>query len=329
MTRWFHPISFQLATTSWAHSRFKTKKNFNTKYRHVKHYRLLCEISHGSTGIVYLALDTKTKQLYAIKEINAIQLQRQQGMDWLQARHPRHQQYNDGSKRRRIDTMINIPTMESDILKSLQHDNIVTWIDWFEQDDYVYLVTEWVDGSILVDLHDHEHQRSIDETTCHSIFVQLISALEYLHERHVIHCDIKPDNILLTKDQHVKLIDFGSAIQLSTGHDDKIYQRRRTPAFTAPECLMIKKKKDDAYNETAADIYSLGLTLYCMVYGNLPPLQPIDDLTRLPLWTTPASDTTHPQLVDLLDQMLKVCPFERITLDKIKSHPWVLKNDTT
>ncbi|ORZ15663.1 kinase-like domain-containing protein [Absidia repens] len=361
MTRWFSPTSLQFSSSSWNQSRFRSKTIPSTKYRHVKHYRLLKEIAHGSTCIVYLALDTKSRKLYALKEMNLKRLQRQNHMDWLQARHPKHQQQHDGIKRRRIEPfspiLASANQIESDILHSLHHDNIVEWVDCFEDSNNLYLVTEWVDGSVLVDLH-HEQTNESDnrqDFSAHSIFIQLVDVLDHLHERNIIHGDIKPDNVLLTKNKQIKLIDFGSAIKLnatdnnSKNNDDgimkKAFHRRRTLAFLPPEC--IKKETTTAHHdiatvihyETAADIWSLGMTLYCMVYGKLPfhystnsTNKQMDVYHLLQNFTTVPhnnSPTIDPQLCHLIDQMLNVSPLERITLKQIKRHPWYLGTTTT
>ncbi|CAO3584782.1 unnamed protein product [Absidia cylindrospora] len=293
--------------------------------------------------------------------MNLKKSQRQNCIDWLQARHPKHQQQHDGIKRRRIEPpSSNLNTAnytESELLHSLHHDHIVEWIDCFQDNDNLYLVTEWVDGTVLVDLHreqTNESERSLD-FSCHSIFTQLVDVLDHLHERNIIHGDIKPDNILLTKYKQIKLIDFGSAIKLNAtdvnsknDNDDmmnKAFHRRRTPAFTPPEC--IKKETTTTQHdiatmkhyETAADIWSLGMTLYCMVYGKLPfhysasstnkqldLYQLLQNVSTIPHNNTHAVDS---QLCHLIDQMLSASPLERITLKQIKRHPWYLKNAST
>lgn len=126
--------------------------------------------------------------------MDGIKLQRQLCMDWLQSRHPKNQQqqqHSDNHKRRRIDPSSTPATMlcvESDLLKSFHHDNIIQWLDCFEENKNVYLVTEWTDGSVLVDLHEgddnlsrdsKQHRSPLDASTCHSVFLQLVAILDY------------------------------------------------------------------------------------------------------------------------------------------------------
>jgi serine/threonine protein kinase len=130
--------------------------------------------------------------------MDGTKLQRQLCMDWLQSRHPKNQQQqqqqqqqSDNHKRRRIDspsTPASLPCAESNLLQSLHHDNIIEWLDCFEDNKNVYLVTEWIDGSVLVDLHDgddtlayddRQHGSPLDASTCHSVFLQLVAILDY------------------------------------------------------------------------------------------------------------------------------------------------------
>jgi serine/threonine protein kinase len=114
--------------------------------------------------------------------MNKTRLQRQLCVDWLQARHPKQQEQRqtDGSKRRRIDAGPPALThcTESDLLQSLDHPHLVEWIDYFEDAHNMYLVTEWVNGTVLVDLHHHE-AKPVAASQWHSIFTQLVALLDY------------------------------------------------------------------------------------------------------------------------------------------------------
>ncbi|KAI8065798.1 kinase-like domain-containing protein [Gongronella butleri] len=308
--------------------------------RLVKHYRLLKELARGSTAVIHLGMDVHTKKLYAIKEMNLLRQQRQAYQAMLYARHPKN-----AAKRRRlsIDQAPLRSMGESDILQSLENDKIIRWIDEFEDENSYYLVTEWVKGSVLVDLHRAE-PKPLDLASCKSLFLQLVDALSYVHNQGIIHGDIKPDNILVNKKQQVKLIDFGSAFRvrrgsissqgpttMTTATATATSNRCGTPAFTAPEFAShLMQDKTIEKRAAAIDIWALGMTLYCMVFGKLPfeqvPLTSSLLYHQLvaSLVTTSAGNSidVHPQLLDLLSKMLRLDPCERLTLDQIKQHPW-------
>lgn len=104
----------------------------------------------------------------------------------------------------------------------------------------------------------------IDEKTAKHVFKQIGEALEYLHSKDIIHRDIKPDNIVLFEDGKAMLTDFSVSKQLSSP-DEKLDDSEGTPLFCSPE-----EQSGDSYDGKKADVWSFGLSLYIMIYGQNP-----------------------------------------------------------
>jgi tetratricopeptide (TPR) repeat protein/tRNA A-37 threonylcarbamoyl transferase component Bud32 len=157
---------------------------------------------------------------------------------------------------------------ERQILATLEHPNIARLLDGGTTADGVpYLVMELVDG-VPIDRYCEEHQLDIPARL--RLFVQVCSAVQYAHRRMIIHRDIKPRNILVTRDGVPKLLDFGVAKILDpgalTGGTDVTLnaQRMLTPGYASPEQLQ------GELITSASDVYSLGIILYELLCGSKP-----------------------------------------------------------
>ncbi len=141
-----------------------------------------------------------------------------------------------------------------------------------------------------------------------------------MHHNHVIHRDIKPSNLLLGDDGRLRIADFGVCNEFQ-GTDAWLDNTVGTPAFLAPEALVGK------FAGKAADIWSMGITLYAFVYGSLPfydtNVVALYGLIQHQGLRFPANPPTSGKLKDLLIRMLCKDPSRRITLPEIKEHSWV------
>ncbi len=162
---------------------------------------------------------------------------------------------------------------EARAMARLQHSNIVTVYDFGETESGLhYIVMEYVEGSTLFDLiHDH----ALDQLRVLDIMAQVCAALQYAHERGVIHRDVKPANILVAPDGCVKMADFGLAKLRGTagGLGDAMFG---TPEYTAPEVRDPLVQVDHR-----ADIYSAGILLFEMLVGGPPVPGTYDVPSRL------------------------------------------------
>ncbi len=148
---------------------------------------------------------------------------------------------------------------------SLNHPNIVQAYDVGKAGDYHYFVMEYVDGRTVYD--DIVKHKRYSESEAVEIAIQVAEALQHAHERGLVHRDVKPKNIMISKDGVVKLADLGLARAMS---DKEAAEAESGKAFGTPYYISPEQIRGDTDIGPAADIYSLGATLYHMVTGNVP-----------------------------------------------------------
>ncbi|KAI7896323.1 kinase-like domain-containing protein [Mucor mucedo] len=316
MPRWFNTLQLH---RRWKQSKTQHKRTVNGKYK------LLHEIGQGASGIVHLAVDTKTNVRYAIKELSKSKLQRQYHSELLRQSGPAGIAQ---SKKRKLnhhdnETIKELYIEESNLLKKLApHENIIKFVEVIEDVEYndsIFIaVMEYAENGIVMDVTPHSVTKALSDTKCRIIFKQLVAAVTHLHQNGIIHRDIKPQNLLLSNENIVKLIDFGNATIVT----ESLGYTTGTPAFMAPELL--KKVQG---SPTSADLWSMGVTLYCLAYGHLPfeKASLLDLYADIQNKTISHTDQVDPQLADLIDKLLEKNPVDRITLKDVSSHPWLKK----
>ena len=158
---------------------------------------------------------------------------------------------------------------EAQTIAALDHANIIHILDVFEENNTAYYVMEYIDGESLSDVI--KRRGALSESEAVDYICQAGSALEYLHERKIMHLDIKPGNIMLrSKDNHVVLIDFG----LSKHYDEQSGEATSTtPVGVSHGYAPLEQYKQGGVNTFSpeTDIYSLGATLYYLLTGQRPP----------------------------------------------------------
>ncbi|KAH0790533.1 CAMK family protein kinase [Histomonas meleagridis] len=261
----------------------------------IGNYSLKKQIGKGSFATVWLAEHTLAKENVAIKIIDNTTIQEEEA-------------------RTRFIREINI-------MKQTDHPFISKLFEIIETPKYTYLVMEYAEnGSILTYVNSHGR---LPEKVVRRYFSQLISALEYLHEvRLIAHRDLKAENVLLDRNYNLRLIDFGLSNSFSADSPE-LKTACGSPAYAPPEMILGHK-----YTK-AADIWSAGILLYAMVTGELPFDD--DDIQRLLqqiAFTEPHyPNYLSPQIVDLLHKILTKNPETRLTIEKIKHHPWFSTNE--
>jgi predicted Ser/Thr protein kinase len=155
---------------------------------------------------------------------------------------------------------------EAKAMARLQHPNIVAVHDFGESDGLFWLVMEYVDG---VNVREAMRAGRITPKEALAIVPQICDALQYAHDRGVVHRDVKPENVLMGRDGRVRVADFGLAKLMEAGAADRTLtgagQVMGTPHYMAPE--QVEHPSDVDHR---ADIYSLGVVFYEMLTGELP-----------------------------------------------------------
>jgi serine/threonine protein kinase len=178
-------------------------------------------------------------------------------------------------------------------------------------------VTELLENTSMMDLIKNSLTGKLDEHEAKPLFKELIVAVHCLHEQNILHRDIKLENILVTKERHVKLIDLGFSIESTA----KLNIFCGTPSYIAPE--IIQKK---GYFGKPADVWSCGIVLYKMLCGVFP-FKGLNEKTLYSKiskgvfrFTTDVS--MNAQI--LINRMLTSDPTARATIDELLREPWML-----
>ena len=196
-------------------------------------YELKEKLGEGSYGSVYKVIQRKTNYLRAVKAI----------------------------KKKNVDK--NEFLNEIEVLKTVDHPNIIKLFDCYFDRNFYYMVEEYCSGGDLFDYIQEE--KCFNEKKAKIIFKQLLSAVNHLHKKNIVHRDLKPENIVFIKtnnndDIFIKIIDFGASIAFK---GQNLQQELGTIYYIAPEVFM------SDYNEKA-DIWSCGIILYTMLCGHPP-----------------------------------------------------------
>lgn len=209
------------------------------------------------------------------------------------------------------------------IMKMLEHPNIVNLIEVIddpESDDF-YMVLEYVEGKWVCE--GSGRQCAIGEETARKYMRDIVSGLTYLHAHNIVHGDIKPDNLLITRNGTVKIGDFSVSQAFENGNDE-LRRSPGTPVFTAPECCL-----GLTYHGKLSDTWAVGVTLYCMILGEYPFLGDTlqDTYDRIVNNPIEIPDDINPQLKNLIEGLLCKDPEQRMTLAEVAEHVWVIGND--
>ncbi|CAN6809778.1 unnamed protein product [Brassica oleracea] len=267
-------------------SQFHKSKTLDNKYM------LGDEIGKGAYGRVYIGLDLENGDFVAIKQVSLENI---------------------------VQEDLNTIMQEIDLLKNLNHKNIVKYLGSLKTKTHLHIILEYVENGSLANIIKPNKFGPFPESLVTVYIAQVLEGLVYLHEQGVIHRDIKGANILTTKEGLVKLADFGVATKLNEA-DVNTHSVVGTPYWMAPEVIEMSGVC------AASDIWSVGCTVIELLTC-VPPyydLQPMPALFRIVQDDSPPiPDSLSPDITDFLRQCFKKDSRQRPDAKTLLSHPWI------
>ncbi|XP_036102879.1 MAP/microtubule affinity-regulating kinase 3 isoform X4 [Molossus molossus] len=202
------------------------------------------------------------------------------------------------------------------IMKILNHPNIVKLFEVIETDKTLYLIMEYASGGEVFDyLVAHGRMK---EKEARAKFRQIVSAVQYCHQKRIVHRDLKAENLLLDADMNIKIADFGFSNEFTVG--SKLDTFCGSPPYAAPELFQGKK-----YDGPEVDVWSLGVILYTLVSGSLPfdgqNLKELRERVLRGKYRIPFYMSTDCE--NLLKRFLVLNPVKRGTLEQIMKDRWI------
>ena len=269
--------------------KYSKQKDFRKKYEYIS------LIGNGSFGKVRLFVERECKSFkYAIKTIKK---------DIFNP-------YNIQSIKREID-----------ILRSLDHPNIVKYFETYEDENYLHIVMEYIPGDNLFQVLTEKLNRKLTVRQISKIMSCLLKAVLFLHHNGIIHRDIKPENIVFSDTgnfKSLKLIDFGLSIQQNARKEKR---RVGTPYYMAPEMISGNFVKE-------SDVWSIGVIMYILVTGK----QPFSGKTKEEVYDkvkngkydfkTLYYSKCSNLVKDLIKKILVTEPDKRMTIEACLEHSW-------
>ena len=225
---------------------------------------------------------------------------------------------------------------KNNVEKIQNHSNIVKYYGTTKDDFKIYILYEYINGENLQNIISNYGLKSEQEVKFY--FIQILNSIKYLHSLNIAHRDIKPDNIIITKDKKkVKLIDFGSSCELKELNYEKEYEEIKkkeknakktfkyfigTPGFISPECIHNK------FSDKRSDYYSLGCLLYNLLIGFTPFLgeNTFDILEKGSegKFIYP-NNILSKDAIDLINKLIVVDADLRLNINQMLSHPFLKK----
>ena len=278
-------------------------------------YRIVQKIGAGGFGLVYRAV-SPTGQEVALKEyLPAALASRASGDAAIVVAQEKRALYRIGFR-----SFLE----EGRALAQIVHPNVVSVLNFFQENDTVYLVMNYLRGASLqqfiVTSASLSHTKVFRESTIRSLFEEVLRGLRVVHQHKMLHLDIKPGNILVTDDDRAVLLDFGAARNV-LHQDGKFLQPMFTPGFSAPE--MYRRGKPIG---PWTDIYAIGACMFSCMKGCPPPdAAKADCRPKLEAMVADLHGKYSPMLMELVLSCMQMDsqarPHSVLSVQKVLSRP--------
>ena len=264
-------------------------------------YRIVRKVAAGGFGVVYLAVDTEGQQL-AIKEyLPSSLVSRAPGALLPTIAPEKLSLYRLGLKSF---------FEEGRALAQISHPSVVSVMNFFRENETVYMVMNYLEGASLQDFivtaREQKKSKVFRESTIRSLFDEILRGLRIVHQHKMLHLDIKPANIFITDDNRAVLIDFGAAREVLS-KEGNFVRPMYTPGFAAPEMY-----RRDTKMGPWTDIYAIGACIYACMQGYPPNEAPQRlDKDRIEVALTRLRGVYSDNLIEVVQWCMAIDPLSR------------------
>ena len=264
-------------------------------------YRVVRKISAGGFGVVYLAVDNEGQQVAVKEYLPSALTMREPGELVPHVAPEKLSLYRLGLKSF---------FEEGRSLAQISHPSVVSVLNFFRQNETVYMVMNYLEGATLQDFivtaRDLKKQKVFRESTIRSLFDEILRGLRIVHQHKMLHLDLKPANIFITDDNKAVMIDFGAAREV-LNKEGNFTRPMYTPGFAAPEMY-----RRDSTMGPWTDIYAIGACIYSCMQGYPPNDAPQRlEKDRLALSLTRVRGVYSDNLIEVVEWCMSLDPLSR------------------
>ena len=264
-------------------------------------YRVVRRLSAGGFGVVYLAVDNEGQQVAVKEYLPSALAMREPGELVPHVAPEKLSLYRLGLKSF---------FEEGRSLAQISHPSVVSVLNFFRQNETVYMVMNYLEGASLQDFivtaREQKKQKVFRESTIRSLYDEILRGLRIVHQHKMLHLDLKPANIMITDDNRAVMLDFGAAREV-LNKEGNFTRPMYTPGFAAPEMY-----RRDSTMGPWTDIYAIGACIYSCMQGYPPNDAPQRlEKDRLALSLTRLRGVYSDNLIEVVEWCMSLDPLSR------------------